>query len=131
MKKLIAIFFLLIYSFTTVGTTIHSHYCMGQYVGSSICHTEDSKCAKCGMKTAKSKGCCTDQEKYIQLKREHHQSIAPIEIQHFFTEATITSNFYFYTNCSTQNCSIKNVLLRPPPLINSIKLHLLNCVFLI
>ena len=131
MKKLIAIFFLLIYSFTTVGTTIHSHYCMGEYVGSSFYHTQDSKCEKCGMKTAKANGCCTDQEKYIQLKREHNQSIATLEVPNYFTEVIVAVHFYIQPAYSIENCSIKNILLRPPPIINSVKLHLMNCVFLI
>lgn len=129
MKKLVAIFFLLIYSLTTVGTTIHSHYCMGEYMGSSLFHSQQDKCPKCGMKAAKSKGCCQDKHKYVSLKREHNQTKASVEIPTFFTELTLPVYLTFNIVAVTYPTSTANTILHSPPLIHKQRLHLLNCVF--
>lgn len=132
MKKFIAIFFLLVYSVTTVGATIHSHYCMGEYVGSSFYHTQDSKCGKCGMKTVKQKGCCKDEHKYIQLKREHNQNIKALEVPNFFAETLVTTTYFFETETTFQKLTKENKTpTHPPPFISSVRLHVLNCVYLI
>lgn len=127
-KKLVAIFFLAIYSLTTVGATIHSHYCMGEYMGSSLYHSKSDKCPKCGMKADKSKGCCKDEHKYFSLKREHNQPKASVEIPNFFTEIVLPVYITFnivpaYYNSETV------AIIHSPPLIHKQRLHLLNCVF--
>lgn len=129
MKKLVAIFFLLIYSLTTVGTTIHSHYCMGEYMGSSLYHSKDNKCQKCGMTKAKSKGCCQDKHTYISLKREHNQTKASAEIPNFFAETPVPVFITYNIVAVTYPTITANTILHPPPLIHKQRLHLLNCVF--
>lgn len=130
MKKLIAIFFILIYSFATAGATIHSHYCMGEYMGSSLFHSKSDKCSKCGMKAAKSKGCCKDEHKFVSLKREHNQAKASAEVPNFFAENSLP--VYITYNIATVSHKIETVaIIHPPPLIHKQRLHLLNCVFLI
>ncbi len=130
MKKLVAIFFLIIYSLTTVGATIHSHYCMGEYMGSSIYHSSNNKCEKCGMTKAKSKGCCQDEHKYVSLKREHNQTKASVEIPNFFAEVTIPV-FISYDFVTVSHNIETATIIHPPPPIHKQRLHLLNCVFLI
>jgi hypothetical protein len=129
MKKIVAIFFLLIYSLTTVGATIHTHYCMGEFVGSSLYHSNAEKCNSCGMKASKSKGCCKDEHKYVSLKREHNQTKASAEILNFFTEAAVPV-FITYNFVTVNYPTITaNTTLHPPPLIHKQRLHLINCVF--
>ena len=94
-KKIVAIFFLFIYGFTTVGATVHQHFCMGEYIGSNIYHTQKKECGKCGMKTAKSKDCCQDKHQFIQLKREHNQASVAIDAPKFFSE-TLVPYFSIY-----------------------------------
>lgn len=129
MKKLVAIFFLLIYSLTTVGTTIHSHYCMGEYMGSSLYHSKENKCEKCGMTKAKSKGCCEDKHTYVSLKREHNQTKASVDIPNFFAEAPVPVFITYNVVTVTYPTTTVNTILHRPPLIHKQRLHLLNCVF--
>ena len=131
MKKLVAIFFLTIYSLTTVGATIHSHYCMGEYMGSSLYHSKDNKCEKCGMTKAKSKGCCEDKHTYVSLKREHNQYKASVEAPNFFAEAPVPVFVTYNVVAVTYPITTANTILHPPPLIHKQRLHVLNCVYLI
>ena len=129
-KKLVAIFFLAIYSLTTVGTTIHAHYCMGEFMGSSWYHSTSEKCNKCGMTKAKSKGCCKDEHKYVSLKREHNQTKASVEIPIFFAEAPAPVSVSY--DIVPVSYNIQTVaIIQSPPLIHKERLHLRNCVFLI
>ena len=132
MKKIVAIFFLFIYGFTTVGATIHSHYCMGEYVSSSLYHTAKEKCGKCGMTKTKSKGCCKDGHKFVSLKRLHNQANQTHKLQTFFNQALPTPfiNYNFSTTYYITADKQKN-LIPLPPLIASVRLHILHCVFLI
>lgn len=130
MNKLVAIFCFFLYSFTTVGATINAHYCMGEYAGSSLFHTTTDECGKCGMKAAKSKGCCSDKSKVVQLKVEHNQLQGSLAISKFFFEA-ITS-FYYCSNTQMSFSGTNDIFhfIYPPPLHKQ-RLHLLNCVFLV
>ncbi len=130
MKKLVAIFFLVIYSLTIVGATIHAHYCMGEFMGSSLYHKAKNKCEKCGMTKAKSKGCCKDEHKYVSLKREHNQTKASVEIPNFFAEAPVPV-FISYDIFTVYNPIKNSVLFCSPPPIEKQKIYLRNCVFLI
>lgn len=127
-KKVVAIFFLFIYSFTTVGATIHSHYCMSKYMGSSLYHPKNNKCEKCGMAKAKSKGCCKDEHKYISLKREHNQTTASVEVPGFFSETLLPSCVIY--DVASVFCNIKTVATtHSPPLLNLPSLNILYCIF--
>ena len=130
MKKIVAIFFLLIYSFTTVGATVHMHYCMGEYIGSNLYHTAKEECGKCGMKTAKSKDCCQDKHQFIQLKREHNQIAAAVEIPKFYNEVVVP-NFRFVSSTPVFDGVEIIACFYSPPDVRKQKLHLLNCAFLI
>lgn len=130
MKNLVAIFFLVIYSLTTVGTTMHAHYCMGEFMGSSLYHSKSEKCNKCGMTKAKSKGCCKDEHKFISLKREHNQTKASVEIPNFFAEAPVPVSIFYDIIPVSYNAETV-AIIHSPPLIHKERLYLLNCVFLI
>ncbi len=131
MKKLIAIFFLVIYSLTTVGATIHSHYCMGKLMGSSFYHSKDNKCEKCGMTKAKSKGCCKDEHKYVSLKREHNHTKASVEIPNFFAQTLLPTYINYNIVAATFSTTTAKTIVHPPPLIHKQRLHVLHCVYLI
>ncbi|MFY7965550.1 MAG: HYC_CC_PP family protein [Chitinophagaceae bacterium] len=128
-KKIVAIFFLLIYSLTSVGTTIHAHYCMGEYMGSSLFHSKENKCEKCGMTKAKSKGCCKDEQKYVSLKSEHNQTKVSAVITNFFAEAPVPFLITYNIVAVTYPTTTASTIPHPPSLIHKQRLHLLNCVF--
>ncbi|MEI6586980.1 MAG: hypothetical protein WCL56_12895 [Sediminibacterium sp.] len=110
MKKLITIFFLLIYSFATVGATVRVHYCMEKFVGFELFHSNSTKdkCAKCGMKKSTTKkACCKDETKQIKIEKEYKltaslnillnscsQKLVSFKTDYFATSLKIGSKFY-------------------------------------
>lgn len=68
MKRLFVIILALSYLCLSTGITVHTHYCMGELVGSSfIEQDEDHHCSHCGMDKKSSKnGCCKDEHKIIK-----------------------------------------------------------------
>lgn len=131
MKKLIAIFFLVIYSLTTVDATMHSHYCMGEYMGSSLYHSKDNKCEKCGITKVKSKGCCKDEHKYVSLKREHNQIKTLIEVPNFFVQTILPTYITYNIVAVTYTTTTAKTIIHSPPLIYKQRLHIINCIYLI
>jgi hypothetical protein len=128
-KKIVVIFLLLIYDFTTIGATVHLHYCMNEFVSWSLWHgKDDNKCGKCGMKEKKG-GCCKDEHKQFKLKTDHQKSAVAQYVQLLDAPALLTpvAAFNFKVNAVTLNFPVSNA----PPKIPRERLYILNCVFLI
>jgi hypothetical protein len=128
MKKAAVILLLVIYSSTTMGATIHLHYCMNDFVGWSLRHGKNNKCGKCGMKEKKD-GCCKDEHKQIKLKAEHQKSTPAQYIQTMDAAALITPTaaFSFRGVSIPLNFPLSNA----PPEISKERLYILHSVFLI
>lgn len=131
MKKIVAIFFVVIYGFASIGATVHTHYCMGEYVGTTLLENKGGKCGKCGMKEdAKKKGCCKDEHKEFKLKTD--QQKANISNIIFVPIApALLSSITNYNVKPLQNNKLASSNLHPPPIIQQLRLHILYAVFLI
>jgi hypothetical protein len=129
-KKIAVILLLLIYGSATMGTTVHLHYCMDEFVGWSLFHSEDEKCGKCGMiEKDKEGGCCKDEHKHFKLKVDHQKA----GIAQFIDLATPILPVPI-TDCDFQsaiNVSESYPTSHAPPDIGKHRLHIVNCVFLI
>jgi hypothetical protein len=130
-KKVVAIFFVVIYGFASIGATVHTHYCMGKYVGTTLLESKDSKCGKCGMKEdAKKKGCCKDEHKEFKLKTDQQKSnVTNISSVNF--APALLSPITNYNVKALQNNKFASSNLHPPPIIQKLRLHILYAVFLI
>lgn len=128
MKKVVAIFFLTIYSFTTVGATVHMHYCMNKLIGTSFYHSQKKTCEKCGMHKAATKGCCKDEHKFIKLEREHQQT-QPLETPSFFSIPVLLPAAFAYQPADVSLVTAVFSLDTSPPDIQCQKLYILNRVF--
>lgn len=132
MKKCIVFLLLLTYCFSSIGATLHTHYCMGENIGTSFKKAKNNKCTKCGMKDSnKKKGCCNDEEKEYKIKSEYQKS----QLQEcakknvFFTPILTTYNeFLFSTNFENKKTYTNYY---PPPIVLTVKLHVLYSVYLI
>ena len=112
-----------------MGATIHMHFCMNEFVGSSLWHGEkDKKCSKCGMKEKKG-GCCKDEHKQVKLKTEHQKSATAQYIQ-FLDVPALLSPFADLSFKGT-SISLDFPVSNAPPKIPRERLRILNCVFLI
>ena len=85
MKKLLATILAFVYLCTSMGATIHLHYCMGKLASWGLIDHESKTCAQCGMikkipasqnMTAKM-DCCRDEHK--QIKTDNDQKLFPSE----------------------------------------------------
>jgi hypothetical protein len=128
MKKIIAIFFLTIYSFTTVGATIHMHYCMSKLVGTSLYHGKEAKCEKCGMHKDATKGCCKDEHKFIKLEREHYRAEPAASLSFLFSPIAFTP-FFIHQTVVVSSIIEAHPASHAPPNMQGLKLYILNCIF--
>jgi hypothetical protein len=77
MKKVIASILAVIYLSTSMGATVHLHYCMGRLTGWGLVNHEGKDCMTCGMSMKRAlpgcavdmKSCCHDEHKHIQGDR--------------------------------------------------------------
>ena len=103
---------------------------MGEYMGSSIFHSSVEKCPKCGMKKSKSTGCCKDEKQTLKLQQE----VEKLNQDNFFYYSFVNHIPTPFLNYNFEFSFNKAVLtekfqLPPPPLISSLSLHILNCIF--
>ena len=86
MKKVLATILAFVYLSSSMGATIHMHYCMGKLASWGLIDHESTHCAQCGMvkKTsgtqhmAAKMDCCRDEHK--QIKTDKDQKLFPSEI---------------------------------------------------
>ena len=68
-----------IYGVTTVGATVHLHFCMDKFIGWDLSQTQNTTCSKCGMKeSGTKKGCCKDEVKQLKINTDHQKSSAAV-----------------------------------------------------
>ena len=73
MKKFIVAILAILYLGTSVGATVHLHYCMGKLVDWSLWNNSSSKCSNCGMENshvASDDGCCKDEYKVFKNDKD-------------------------------------------------------------
>jgi hypothetical protein len=85
MKKFLATILAFIYLSSSMGATIHLHYCMGKLASWGLIDHESKNCTQCGMlkQSASSHSkelkteCCRDEHK--QIKTDRDQKLSPSE----------------------------------------------------
>ena len=85
MKKVLATILAFVYLSTSMGATIHLHYCMGKLASWGLIDHESKNCAQCGMMKKSSSSqcmaakmdCCRDEHK--QIKTDQDQKLFPSE----------------------------------------------------
>ncbi len=109
---------------------MHVHYCMNKYIGASLYHAKEKKCANCGMDKSKSNGCCKDEHKVLKLKREHQKTVDSYDFS--VLNNLIVVPAFIIRNQHPFSSAIKIYSsIHAPPEIQDQRLYLLNCIFLI
>ena len=72
-KKISCVILTIFYLSYVTGATVYQHYCMGEWVSSTLYHVSDQECSKCGMKkhTEESKNCCKDISVVVKTDNAH------------------------------------------------------------
>lgn len=135
MKKIIASILAVLYLSTSMGATVHLHYCMDKLVGWSLLDHGSRDCSSCGMPKlrpeegcmVKMKGCCHDEHK--QFKSEKDQQTSQLFFE--FTKLTpvIADLSYMEQGPSIRSLLAQQPAVNGPPLLTHLPLFLRNCNF--
>ena len=125
MKKILVSIFAVFYLVSSVGATVHLHYCMDKFINWSLLKGGE-KCNKCGME--KDGSCCKDENKFV--KNSIDQKLAESSIQLIQMAAVAmpaafvcTSDHYFTSIIQ------ENLLSHAPPRNSGVGIYILNSVF--
>ena len=130
MKKILVLLLLFVYSFSTIGATLHVHYCMGKPMNVSLSENKNKVCGKCGMKDTLKKGCCHDEKKEFKIKNDYKKTNG----FNFFnlTDVCNTHPYYTYQNIASTHSVVKcTVVYSPPPNLLLKNWQVWYCTFLI
>jgi hypothetical protein len=125
MKKILVSILAVFYLASSVGATVHLHYCMDKFVDWSLLKG-GAKCNKCGME--KDGGCCKDENKFV--KSNIDQKVAESSIQ-LMQMAAVASPAPFIHTTEYYRTSItqENLFDHAPPRSSSVGICILNSVF--
>jgi hypothetical protein len=123
-KKVFALILSIVYLSSSVGATVHLHYCMDKLVNWSL-NDEGSKCKNCGME--KDGNCCKDEQKFV--KNNLDQGVAGA-IQ-LFQSPAIDTHFSLINIVDNYSYSFidEYPISHSPPNDNGIDILIYNCVF--
>ena len=124
MKKILVSILAAFYLASSVGATVHLHYCMDKLINWSLLKADGDKCDKCGMK--KDDGCCKDEHKFVKNSVDQKATESSIEILQSLTATVPVSDF----NLSEFYSSIvhKFPVSHAPP-VSDREIYIRNCVF--
>jgi hypothetical protein len=130
-EKIIVFIVLCIYGFSSIGATVHYHYCMNEFEGWSLLENKDNKCGKCGMKeSSKKNGCCKDEQQEFKLKTDH-QKASIADFAKVFFASIETPQYQDYKVAKLHVTKLCYSNYHPPPNIHKQNLQVLYCTFLI
>ena len=124
MKKIFVSILAIFYLASSVGATVHLHYCMDKLISWSLLKSNGDKCGKCGMD--KDGGCCKDEHKFVKNSFDQKATESSIEAIKFFPVASPVAVFNiseFYSFLSHEY----SVSHAPP--VNGREIYIRNCVF--
>ena len=139
MKKFLATILSFIYVTTSVGATVHLHYCMNQLVewGLGNKNSNAKICSFCGMARSntdqhcekENKGCCKDEQRFVKLENDQKISDASFKFSQI-SPNTITPGFsldccFEYIAALTKEFPVIN----GPPQTGNVSLFVRNCIF--
>ena len=136
MKRVIASILAVLYLSTSMGATVHLHYCMGHLVGWGLVDRESKDCIACGMAKGRAmtgcsvgmKNCCHDEHKHLQNSRA--QKPAQDWTEWNLAPALAAAPLWQGWN---EPVFVTPVLARPvahgPPLIGGVPFFLRHCNF--
>jgi len=129
-KKFFLAILAFVYISTSIGATVHVHYCMGKLAEWGVGHKESSSCDKCGMVQSikKTNGCCKDENKFI--KNNADQKGAEAAFQTFQSVAiTLPVAFIELPAVTIFSVTERNPSSHAPPRNSGVAVYIRNCVF--
>ena len=132
MKKFITAILAVLYIGSSVGASVHMHYCMGKVAEWSIRQIDSKTCGTCGMEKAEStdNGCCKDEHKFF--KDDSAQKITESNMQ-MLQQLSITmpSSYMVLPIVDFPSVTEENPFSHAPPRTGGVAVYIRNCIFLI
>ena len=95
MKKFLTGILALLYLSTSMGASVHLHYCMGKLISWGLVNHESRNCEYCGMPKYNGqagdpiakKGCCSDEHKQLKTDKDQKLPYGEFEFLKLFPDA--------------------------------------------
>jgi len=126
MKKVLVSILAVFYLASSVGATVHLHFCMDKLINWSLLNSDGNKCEKCGME--KDGGCCKDENKFVRNNIDQKVAESGIQLIQMAAVATPVALIYpfeYYFSSLIQEYSRINA----PPRDYGVGIYILNSVF--
>jgi hypothetical protein len=129
MKKFLIAILVFLYLSSSVGATVHLHYCMDKLVDWGLWNNKSGKCGNCGMdkSEAKDNGCCKDEQKQVKLENDHKAASGYQVMQ--LLSVTILDSFFELSLINLPSVTEENPLSHAPPRSCSIAAYIRYRVF--
>jgi len=131
MKKFLTTILAFLYLSTSMGATIHLHYCMGKLVSWGLLNNSSTKCSNCGMEKSNNsvdKGCCKDEVKQIKDDKDQKLTSNFTQLSKSVTEV-LTVGFPNYLVSLPAISFKENPNAHAPPRSFFTSLNIIYCVF--
>lgn len=132
MKRIITAIAALLYISTSMGATVHLHYCMGKLADWGLGYNHSKVCGECGMdeNDVNSDGCCKDEHTFI--KNDNDQKIVESSFPVLKIGGIATLPVYIeIPSVDISSLTEKNPLSNAPPRQSGVAVYLFNRTLLI
>ena len=130
MKKIFVTILAFVYICTSMGATIHMHYCMGKMANWSLDSNTSKNCGKCGMEKSdkKDNGCCNDKDKFIKNETDQNAAETGFQVMQL-NGAALPVSYIEIPPPNFSSISEESPIIHSPPRSSSIAVYILNRSF--
>lgn len=130
MKKVFITILAVLYLFTSLGATIHLHYCMGKLADWGLGHDNSKICGICGMekKDSKDNGCCKDEQKFLKNSSDQKITESSFQINQILGLA-LAADYIEISFTPITSITEENPDSHAPPRTQAVPVYIRNCVF--
>jgi hypothetical protein len=136
MKKLSATILAVIYLSTSMGATVHFHYCMGKLFSWSLTNQDKKNCDHCGMPKsgagvhcmAVKGGCCKDTQTIVKLDKDQKTTESGYKLFSLSFDA-LPGNFTNLPDLYVDSYVVGYPTTNSPPEPGKVPLFIRNCNF--
>ena len=132
MKKFLITIFAFVYISSSIGASIHMHYCMGKLADWGIGQNDSKTCGICGMDKANEKdnGCCKDENKFVKSNIDQKTAQAGFQMI-LLTSVALPVSFIEIPLPYFSSVTEQNPVSHAPPRSEGVAVYIRNCIFLI
>ena len=136
MKKFFTCILAFLYLSTSMGASLHLHYCMGKLISLGLINHESKNCDYCGMpkhsgssgNLVAKKGCCSDEHKELKTDQDQRLPCAENEFQKLFPGAAVL-HLQGLPEYPVTTALRAQPTVHAPPIPDGQPVFLLNCNF--